>query len=181
MLSAPTGFGKTVIGAWLIAQAKVSTLVVVPKTTLLAQWRARLLGFLAAPEGELKIGRLGGGKSRLTGNIDIATFQSLIKTDDRGERYVLPEVRVYGMVIVDECHHAGAPQLECVLKRVPARRVYGLSERQDVPTASTARSRWCVGLSVTWWIRRSRRDGRASRGFWQHGSPACATRAMSRV
>lgn len=127
MLSAPTGFGKTVIGAWLIAQTKKSTLVVVPKTALLSQWRSRLLGFLSGPDGELKIGQLGGGKSRLTGKIDIATFQSLFKTDDRGERNILPQARSYGMVIVDECHHAAAPQLEYVLKRVPARRVYGLS------------------------------------------------------
>ncbi|OUP07100.1 DEAD/DEAH box helicase family protein [Collinsella sp. An2] len=127
ILSAPTGFGKTVIGAWLIAREKVSTLVVVPKTALLSQWRKSLSGFLLGPDGKFEVGVLGGGKARLTGVVDVATFQSLTKTDTHGVRYLLPEARSYGMVIVDECHHAAAPQLEFVLKRVSAHRIFGLS------------------------------------------------------
>lgn len=133
ILSAPTGFGKTVIASWLIARAGVSTLVVVPKTALLAQWRKGLQRFLVRVEGgadvrtPLEAGQIGGGKNKPTGAIDIATFQSLVKTDERGARRAIPIARTYGMVIVDECHHAAAPQLEGLLKQVPARRVYGLS------------------------------------------------------
>lgn len=46
VLSAPTGFGKTVIGAYLIGSLKMRTLVIVPKTNLISQWRMRLDQFL---------------------------------------------------------------------------------------------------------------------------------------
>jgi len=46
ILSATTAFGKTVIGAYLIANRKVNTLVLVHRTSLLQQWIDRLNGFL---------------------------------------------------------------------------------------------------------------------------------------
>jgi hypothetical protein len=42
VLSATTAFGKTVIGAWLIAQRGISTLVLVHRKQLLEQWIERL-------------------------------------------------------------------------------------------------------------------------------------------
>ena len=45
ILSAPTGFGKTVIGAAVIARLKMPTLVIVPKTALVPQWKERLSEF----------------------------------------------------------------------------------------------------------------------------------------
>ena len=39
VLSATTAFGKTVIGAYLIGQRKVNTLVLVHSSALLEQWR----------------------------------------------------------------------------------------------------------------------------------------------
>jgi hypothetical protein len=46
VLSASTAFGKTVIGAWLIAQRKVNTLVVVHRRQLMDQWVESLQSFL---------------------------------------------------------------------------------------------------------------------------------------
>lgn len=68
------------------------------------------------------IGQLGGGKNRLSGIIDIATMQSLVR---EGEVKAL--VKDYGMVIVDECHHVSAFSLEQILKNVYAKYVYGLT------------------------------------------------------
>jgi superfamily II DNA or RNA helicase len=46
IICAPTAFGKTVVGAALIAARKVNTLVLVHRQQLLDQWRERLAAFL---------------------------------------------------------------------------------------------------------------------------------------
>lgn len=143
VLSAATAFGKTVIGAKLIAERKVNTLVLVHTQQLLEQWKERLTQFLTINEdlptdpvkrrGRQKvrsiIGQLGGGKKNLSGIIDIAIMQSLVKGDE-----VKDVVRDYGMFIVDECHHVPAFSFEQILKNVSAKYVYGLTAtpvRQD--------------------------------------------------
>ncbi len=45
VLSATTAFGKTVIGAKLIAERKVNTLIIVHTQQLLEQWKERLKRF----------------------------------------------------------------------------------------------------------------------------------------
>ena len=120
ILCAPTAFGKTVVAAALIARRGVNTLILVHRTELLRQWREKLQTFLAGQNG--LPGTIGGGKSRLTGLIDIAIMQSLSR---KGE--VDPVVENYGQVIVDECHHISAFSFEAILKRVRARYVYGLT------------------------------------------------------
>ncbi len=79
ILSAPTGFGKTVIAAYIIAKLHIPTLVIVPKTALIAQWVDRLKNFLTIKEqaeplltpsvkqSKRKrhvIGQIGGGKNQ---------------------------------------------------------------------------------------------------------------------
>ena len=135
ILSATTAFGKTVIGAHLIASRKVNTLILVHRTSLLHQWISRLNDFLQidevpdpeyTPKGRLRkknvIGQIGGGKTSLSGIIDVAVMQSLTSGDEVKEL-----VKNYGMVIVDECHHVSAFTFEQILKAVSAKYVYGLT------------------------------------------------------
>jgi superfamily II DNA or RNA helicase len=120
VLCAPTGFGKTVIGAWLIAQRGVSTLVVVHRQHLADQWRERLSSFLDIAPSD--IGQFGAGKRRPTGIIDVALLQSLTR---KGQ--VSDLVGGYGQVIVDECHHVAAFSFERALGEARARYVVGLT------------------------------------------------------
>ena len=120
VLCAPTAFGKTVVAAAMIANRGVNTLVLVHRTELLKQWQARLQTFLGTRKGT--IGTIGGGKTKPTGNIDIAVMQSLSR---QGE--VNPMVEGYGHVIVDECHHLGAVSFDAILKRTKAKYVLGLT------------------------------------------------------
>ena len=120
VLCAPTAFGKTVTAAAMIARRKVSTLVLVHRTQLMRQWQERLLSFLDFPKGGL--GTIGGGKKKLTGNIDIAVMQSLSRRDDLADL-----LNGYGQIIIDECHHVSAFSFEAILKQAKSRYVVGLT------------------------------------------------------
>jgi superfamily II DNA or RNA helicase len=135
LLSATTAFGKTVIGAYLIAKRKVNTLVLVHRVNLMDQWIDSLNKFLIineepvvdlTPTGRERkkflIGQIGGGDNSPGGIIDIAVMQSLVSGVE-----VKDVVKNYGMVIVDECHYVSAFSFEQVMKAVNARYVHGLS------------------------------------------------------
>ena len=127
ILAAGTAFGKTVVAAYMIAERKVNTLVLVNRRQLQLQWVARLSEFLGIPEKE--IGRVGGGTSRWTGKIDVAVIQSL-----SSKGVVDPRVKEYGQIIVDECHTVASETFEAAVDSAPAKYVLGLSatvDRQD--------------------------------------------------
>ena len=134
-LHAMTAFGKTVTGAALIAERKVNTLILVHTKALLEQWRKELEKWLEVdfqPKDESKrrgrkkkfqkFGALSSTENSLNGKIDVALLQSCISDNE-----VKTFVRDYGMVIVDECHHAPAVNFERVLREVNAHWVYGLT------------------------------------------------------
>jgi len=120
VLAATTAFGKTVVAAWLIAARGVNTLVLVHRQQLLEQWIDRLSAFLDLPAKS--IGRIGGGRRRPTGSLDVALIQSLVR-----KGVVDDCVADYGHLIVDECHHLPARSFELVARRAKARYVTGLS------------------------------------------------------
>jgi len=120
VLSVPTAFGKTVVGAFLIAARKTNTLILVHRKQLLDQWRIRLAAFLDI-EPRL-IGQFGAGKRKPTAIIDVAMLQSL-----HHKGAVEDLVAEYGYVIVDECHHISAFTFENVLRKVKAKYITGLT------------------------------------------------------
>jgi len=127
VLHAPTAFGKTVTAIGVITKRKVSTLILTHSRQLVDQWHERLHSFLK----ETEIGVIQGGKRKPTGQIDIATYQSLINKKDNT---IDPLIQQYGQIIIDECHHISAPSFEMVLNEVRAKFVLGLTatpNRQD--------------------------------------------------
>lgn len=143
VLVAPTGFGKSVIAASVIATHQVSTLVIVPNTALLRQWRESLTRFLQiddeppvmlTPTGRRAkhqpgaVGVIGNGRSLRSGIVDVALAGSLFERGEvAGETVVSPFVAEYGMVIVDEAQHVAASKVLEVLGAVRAHYVYAMT------------------------------------------------------
>lgn len=120
VLCASTGFGKTVIGLYALAQRGVSTLIITNRKELATQWRISAEIFLDLPRES--IGTISSGKVKPIGIVDIATVQTLANQKDWQK-----EISRYGMIIVDECHHAAARQYESILKHYTSKYVLGLS------------------------------------------------------
>lgn len=143
ILAATTSFGKTVVGAYMIAERKTNTLILVHNTEIQKNWIEDLNKFLdinaELPEYKTKtgrvkkrkniIGKLHAGHNSMTGIIDVAIFSSLGKGDE-----INPMLAQYGMVIMDECHHGAAQTVEDVVGSAKAKYVYGLTatpKRED--------------------------------------------------
>jgi superfamily II DNA or RNA helicase/very-short-patch-repair endonuclease len=120
VLSATTAFGKTVIAAWLIAQRQVNTLILVHRKQLQEQWIERLSTFLDVPVK--MIGRIGGGRKKPKGLLDVALIQSLVR-----KGVVDDVVAQYGNLIIDECHHLPAQSFEQVTRQAKAKYITGLT------------------------------------------------------
>ena len=120
VLAATTAFGKTVVAAWLIAQRGANTLVLVHRRQLQLQWVERLSTFLGM--SARAIGRIGGGRKKPTGLLDVAVIQSLVRNG-----VVDDLVGNYGHLVVDECHHLSARSFELVARQAKAKFVTGLS------------------------------------------------------
>lgn len=136
ILYAATAFGKTVVCSAIIAEKKVNTLILLESSALMEQWKEALNKFLnideELPKYETKTGRirvrkslignLQGAHDSMAGIIDIAMAGSLCK---KGEYHHLLDQ--YGLVIVDECHHAASDTIADVLKEIKAKYVYGVT------------------------------------------------------
>lgn len=136
ILNAATAFGKTVVCCDIIAEKKVNTLILLQSSALMEQWESALEKFLIideeppeyeTPTGRKKkrksvIGKLQGAHDSTTGIIDIAMVGSIRKKDEFHKR-----IKEYGLVIVDECHHAASETILEVLQEVNAKFVYGVT------------------------------------------------------
>lgn len=136
ILHAATAFGKTVVCCNMIARKKVNTLILLQSSALIEQWENAIENFLTideelpeyeTPTGRKKrrksvIGRLQGAHDSTTGIIDIAMAGSVCKKGEFHNR-----LKEYGMVIVDECHHAASDTFVEILQEVRAKYVYGVT------------------------------------------------------
>lgn len=136
ILNATTAFGKTVVCCNVIAQKKVNTLILLQSSSLMEQWESALGKFLIideelpeykTPSGRIKkrknvIGKLQGAHDSTTGIIDIAMVGSVCKKGEYHKR-----LKDYGLIVLDECHHAASDTIVDILQRVNAKYVYGVT------------------------------------------------------
>ena len=121
----PTGSGKTFLAVQAIADAGVSTLVVVPTIDLMNQWHATLTNAFGdqLPDG---VGVLGGGSHNVT-DITVSTY-------DSAYRYINEYGDQFGLLVVDEVHHLPAPTYQQIPEMTIAPYRLGLTatyERAD--------------------------------------------------
>jgi superfamily II DNA or RNA helicase len=71
---------------------------------------------------QAKVGRIGGGKNKPTGIVDVAMIQSVARRECPAELF-----ERYGLIVVDECHHLPAVSFEACVRDAPTRRWLGLT------------------------------------------------------
>jgi superfamily II DNA or RNA helicase len=126
----PTGAGKTFVAAMAIHEMGLWTLAVVPTIDLLQQWREQLSTLLTVPLAE--IGIFGGGEKELK-PLTVITYDSAA---------LYPrELRNFGLLVFDECHHLPAPTYRLIAECAFTPLRLGLSatpERSDMLHADLA-------------------------------------------
>lgn len=120
VLVAPPGAGKTVMGCFVVAKRSLPTLILSHRKPILDQWRVQLTALLDLSSQQ--IGQVGGGRNRRSGIVDLAMIQSLKSIPDLETFY-----KIYGFIIVDECHHLPAFTFEGCIRKAPIRYMLGLT------------------------------------------------------
>jgi len=128
----PCGAGKTTTGLGIVARLRRRTLILVHTKDLARQWVERIRG-ADELQGQLegvKVGTVGGGRKATDEGADVvvATVQTLAKWSFR-DLYAWG--KGFGLVILDECHHAPADTFLRVLYGLPARFRLGLTATPD--------------------------------------------------
>ncbi|MFM8856478.1 MAG: DEAD/DEAH box helicase [Actinomycetota bacterium] len=129
-LEVVTGGGKTLIALACAARVaeqdtELNLALVVPTEALARQWRKNVLRYTSLKEDE--VGLLGAG-----GRATFASHRAIVAVINTASKR-LPELSQSAqplMLIVDECHRAGAPKYREVL-RTPAKYRLGLSATPD--------------------------------------------------
>jgi hypothetical protein len=126
ILNIATGFGKTTIALNVLEKLKTVTLIIVNKISLMNQWKDEIKNFLP----NARIGIIQGAKyDTKDKDIVIGMLQSLSKKDYPDEIF-----KVFGCVIVDECHNTSTRLFSQIFFKICSRYTIGLSatpERSD--------------------------------------------------
>jgi len=122
VVSAYTGWGKTVLGFHAAAEVGRKTLVITTKDDIYKQWYDGAKQFLGLPDWE--VGEIRGDKCEVQGTkFCVAMIHSLSK-DGRYPDWI---AKGFGLIIFDECHRVPAEQFQEVVFMFPALLRLGLS------------------------------------------------------
>lgn len=114
LLEAPPGSGKTIVGIELIIRRGQKSLVLVHTKDLLQQWIDRFKQFTDITPGIIDADRLD------LKDVTIGMVQSL-------RRPLNEPLLQWGLVLLDECHHAPAYTFQQLINQFPAKYRYGLT------------------------------------------------------
>lgn len=117
-----TGFGKSLIALKLHEIQRTTTLIIVPKKSILGQFVKDVEKYFGFTPGIF-----GGGKKNIQ-PLTIATMQSLqnaLKTMDKENKRIMSEY--FGMIICDEVHGATTKKARQVIESFTPRYLYGMS------------------------------------------------------
>ena len=119
VIVAPPGSGKTVMALKIVAEKQQPALIIVHRKQLASQWMERIEAFLGILQKD--IGHIGQGKTKIGNQITIATIQSLAKADLQNL------TDIFGLIIVDECHHIPAETFRNTIGKFNSHYLYGLT------------------------------------------------------
>jgi len=122
VLVSPAGSGKTILGLDLIASLHQKALWLTHTNRLASQVKDRMLSCFTDLD-EKEIGMIGAGKFSIGNRITIGMIPTLV----RRENELLSIGREFGLVILDETHHAPASTFLKVLSYFSSFYMYGLT------------------------------------------------------
>lgn len=153
IIVAPCGAGKTMMGLGAMQICDQKTIVLVHTSDLASQWKDRIAEQLTTEEGsscvptgdDIKVTMYGNGKKDDTGDIVIASFQTLarMRFDE-----LLEFGKQFGLCIVDEAHHVPANTFSAVMFGMPAKARLALTATPDRPDGLGDIMYWHFGRAV---------------------------------
>jgi superfamily II DNA or RNA helicase len=119
---APTGFGKTYVGAEIAGQIGKRTLIVTTKEDIIDQWVEALCAVFSLEKEDIGIWQA--DRCDIGKDFTVGLVQSIMKGPDR---YSDEAYAGYGLVMFDEVHRMGADKFSETCRHLPAKLRLGLS------------------------------------------------------
>jgi len=136
VLSLPCGFGKTTVALALASHLKVRTMIVVHKEFLANQWVEKIHEFCPGAS----IGRIQGDTFDIEKDFVIAMIQTMCLREHPSKAF-----DSFGLLIVDEAHHIGAPAFSQFMFKMCPKYTLGLTATPERKDGLTRLLYWFLG------------------------------------